>query len=84
MVERTHFLQVYIPDVHGGFNLPYSELSYGSILHVEGDDCVTSASNTTGCSNGSGNTFTSVGGPSRHLSSTFQSIIPIYLQPDIH
>ena len=37
---------------------------------------MTSASNTAGSSNGSGNTFTSVGGPSRHLSSTFQSIIP--------
>ena len=65
-----------MPDVHGGFNLPYSELSYGSILHVEGDDCVTSASNSAGSSNGSGNTLSSVVGSSRQLSSTFQSIIP--------
>ena len=68
--------KVYMPDVHGGFNLPHSELSYGSILHVEGNNCVTSVSNSAGRRNGSGNTLTSVGGPSCHLSSTFQSIIP--------
>ena len=61
-----------MPDANGNFNLSPGEISYGTILHVEGSDC----SNSSSSSGSSSNTLSSV--QSRQASpSTFQSIIPV-------
>ena len=70
--------RAYMPDSNGTFNLPHNELSYGTVLQVEGSDYSNTNSgggSSTSSSSSSNTTISSISVPGRQ-SSPFQSVIP--------
>ena len=66
-----------MPDSIGNFNLPYAELTYSTVLCVEGAENSSNASSSNASSSNSMTTLSSVPGRQSSSSTPFQSIIPV-------